>query len=127
MRYLLDTDVLLRYVEGDKKLKASIKQVLQDKNTQVFISVISGIEISIKNRLGKLSLKTSLNSIFETIEFDLLDINIKHVLEFNKLPMQKEHKDPFDRIIISQAKAENLTLITTDKKIWRYKLPLLKA
>lgn len=87
----------------------------------------SGIEISIKNRLGKLPLKTTLNRIFEASGFAVLDINSNHLFEFDKLPIHPGHKDPFDRILISQAKVENLTLITSDPKIWKYKIPVLKV
>ncbi|MEK7521355.1 MAG: type II toxin-antitoxin system VapC family toxin [Patescibacteria group bacterium] len=127
MRYLLDTNIFLRYVRGDRKLKNSVKEVLQDKNNRILISVISGVEISIKNKLGKLPLKTNLSRLFEVVDFELLNINWNHVLEFDRLHVDQKHKDPFDRLLIAQATAESLTLITADKKIWKYELPLLKA
>lgn len=125
MRYLLDTHILLWWLNDDKKLKSTVSKVIQDKENQIFISVVSGIEISIKNRSGKLPLKTTVKQIFKIAGFEVLDINLNHVLEFDKLPGC--HKNPFDRILISQAKVENLSLITSDEKIWKYDVKVYKA
>jgi len=125
MRYLVDTHILIQWVQGDKKLKNTIREVLQNSLNQVFVSVISGIEIAIKTKTGKLKLKTSLKNLFKESSFEVLETKFSHALELNVLPAY--HKDPFDRILISQAKAEGLTLITRDRKIWKYKIDLLKA
>ena len=61
----------------------------------------------------------------KNFEFEALSIDLNHILELEKLP--DYHKDPFDRILISQAKAENLTLISSDRKIWKYKIKTLKV
>lgn len=127
MKYLVDTNIFLWSLNGDKKLKGEIKEIIENPKSQIFISIASAWEISIKNRVGKLPLKTTLNKCFEILDFEILDINLIHILEFNKLPLHKDHKDPFDRILISQARVENLTFITSDEKIWKYHLPLLKA
>lgn len=127
MRYLLDTNIFLWSLNGDKKLKGEIKEIIKNPKSQIFVSVASAWEISIKNRVGKLPLKTTLSKCFEILDFEILDINLIHTLEFNKLPLHKDHRDPFDRILISQSRVENLTLVTTDEKIWKYDLPLLKA
>lgn len=127
MKYLLDTNILLWWLNDDKKLKASARKIIQARENQILISVVNGIEISIKNRLGKLPLRTTLNKIFQASNFDILNIDVNHLLLFDRLPPHPKHKDPFDRILISQAKTENLTLITSDPKIWKYKISLLKA
>lgn len=127
MRYLLDTNVLLWWLEDNKKLRFSVRKIIQSKENQILISVVNGIEISIKSRLGKLPLKTSVKRIFEVSNFLVLDVNVKHLFELDKLSIHSGHKDPFDRILISQAKVENLTLITSDSKIWKYKISMLKA
>ena len=125
MRYLVDTHILLWSISGSKRLKNSVKDILVDSSNQVYVSVVSGLEIAIKKRTGKIRLKTSLKECFKKSGFSLLDVNLSHALELDRLPIH--HNDPFDRILISQAKVENLTLITADKKIWRYKVPVLKA
>lgn len=127
MRCLVDTNIFLWSLNGDKKLKAEIKEIIENPKNQIFVSIASAWEISIKNRAGKLPLKTTLSKCFEILDFEILDINLIHTLEFNRLPLHKDHRDPFDRILISQARVENLTLITTDEKIWQYDLRLLKA
>lgn len=125
MRILLDTHVFLWALEGNKKLKDSIRRIIEDPKNQILVSVVNGIEISIKSRKEKLKLKTTLKRMFEISGFEILNINFNHLLALDKLPLH--HKDPFDRILISQSKVENLTLITSDIKIWKYDLKLLKA
>lgn len=127
MKYLLDTNIFLWSLNGDKKLKGEIREIIENPKSQIFVSIASAWEISIKNRAGKLPLKITLDKCFEILDFKILDITLIHTLEFNKLPLRKDHKDPFDRILISQARVENLTFITSDQKIWKYDLPLLKA
>lgn len=127
MNYLLDTNIFLWSLNGDKKLKREIKRIIKDPQNKISVSIASAWEISIKNRAGKLPLKTTLSKCFEISGFKILDINLNHILEFDKLSLHNDHKDPFDRILISQARVEDLTFITSDEKIWKYNLPLLKA
>ncbi len=127
MKYLLDTHILLWWLEDSKRLKSSVRKIIQDDKNELFISVISGAEISIKNRIGKLPLKTTVKKIFEASSFAVLEFNINHLIIMDKEPLQPDHKDPFDWILISQAKAEKLTLITSDPKIWQYRIALIKA
>ena len=127
MKYLIDTHTFIWWLEGNEKLKKSLRQLLESSESQIFVSVVTGIEISLKSRTKKLNLKTTIEKMFEISRFKILNIEFSHVLEFNKLPIHKYHKDPFDRILIAQAKVENLTLITSDPKIWKYKISLLKA
>ena len=127
MRYLVDTHILIWWLTNDKKLKTSIRKIIEKKENQITLSVVSGIEVSIKSRTRRLKLMTTVKRMFEISDFKVLDVNLSHILELEKLPLYRNHKDPFDRILISQAKVENLTLITTDEKIWKYNLSLLKA
>lgn len=125
MHYLLDTNIFLWWLDKDRKLKDAVQQIIKDPRNQIFVSVASGWEISIKNRAGKLPLKTTLKTCFEISGFEVLDMNLDHILKLDKLPLY--HKDPFDRILIAQAQVEHLILITNDKKIWKYKVDLLKC
>lgn len=125
MRYLVDTNIFLWWLNNDKRLKKEVFQILKDPKNQILISVASGWEISIKNRLGKLSLKTTLKRCFEVSGFEIMNINLNHILKLDKLPLH--HKDPFDRILISQSVVENLPLITNDRKIFKYKVKLIKC
>ena len=125
MRYLIDTHIFIWWLKDDKRLKSSVKDVLQSKNNQVFVSTVSALEMSIKNSKRKLILRTTVKRSFEISGFEVISINLNHAIELGKLPLY--HKDPFDRILISQARVENLTFITGDEKIWKYDLSLLKA
>ncbi len=127
MKYLLDTHTFIWWLEGNKKLKISARKILASSENQILVSVVSGIEISIKSRSRKLNITTTVKKMFEISGFKVLNVDFNHVLEFNQLPSHSDHNDPFDRILISQAKAEGLTLITSDPKIWQYKIHLIKT
>ncbi len=124
MRYLLDTHVFIWAMEENKRLPRDIKSKISDPNNEIFVSVTTIWEIIIKKRKGLKIPKDILGGIKKS-NFVLLSIDINHVLEVEKLP--GIHKDPFDRILISQTKVENLTLITSDEKIWKYDLSLIQA
>lgn len=127
MRYLIDTHIFIWWLTNDKKLETFIREIIENKENQIVVSVASGIEVNVKIRTRKLKLKTTVKTMFEISGFKALEINLNHILELDKLAWRKDHKDPFDRILISQARVENLTLITSDEKIWKYDVPLLKA
>lgn len=120
MRYLVDTHIFIWWISGDRKLKSSVKDVLRDPSNQVYVSVVSGLEIAIKKRTGKIRLKTSLKEFFKKSGFSVLDISLPHVLELDKLPSY--HKDSFDTILVAQARKEDITLVTEDPKIKKYKV-----
>jgi PIN domain nuclease of toxin-antitoxin system len=87
------------------------------------LSVASLWEITIKNQIGKLTLGLSLEELFEYADrnrIEIIQISYEHLLTLSKLPIH--HNDPFDRIIISQAIAENLTLVSKDKGFKKYKI-----
>ncbi len=125
MRCLLDTHIFLWSLNSDPKLKDSIRKILQDPQNEVYVSVVNGWEISIKHKVGKLPLKTTVAECFKKSDFKILNINLEHILQLDKLPLH--HKDPFDRILVSQAQVENLTLITSDQKIGQYPVKIMKC
>lgn len=87
------------------------------------MSVASLWEITIKFQIGKLTLNISLEDLFNYIDrnqIEIIPINIEHMLTLSELP--RHHGDPFDRLIISQAIAENLILITRDSGLKKYKV-----
>jgi len=123
MAYLLDTHTFLWFVAGDKQLPESVKAKIKDVNEVCFLSVTSLWEITIKHQIGKLTLDISLKELFEYADrnqIEILQISNEHLLTLSKLP--GHHSDPFDRLILSQALAENLTLITKDKGLKKYKI-----
>lgn len=123
MSFLLDTHVFLWFVSGDKQLPKSILDKIKDINTPCFLSSASLWEITIKKQIGKLKLEITLNELFDYIQrnqIEVLQTNFDHLLILENLP--KHHGDPFDRLIISQAIAEDLIIITRDKLFKKYKV-----
>jgi PIN domain nuclease of toxin-antitoxin system len=123
MAFLLDTHTFLWFVSGDKQLPASVREKIKDINQSCFLSVASLWEITIKEQLGKLSLSISLQELFDYTDrnqIEIISITYDHLLTLAKLP--DHHRDPFDRLIISQAISENLVLLTRDKELKKYKI-----
>lgn len=125
MRYLLDTNIFLWWLNDDKQLKSTIRKLIFDPKNIIYVSVVSGLEMSIKHKIGKLPLKTSIKKCFDISQFEVVPLSLEHALTMDTLPLL--HKDPFDRILIAQSMAENLTLITSDEKIWKYPVKVLRA
>ncbi len=115
MQYLCDTHVFLWFVSNAKELSQTAKNLIEDGNNEIFLSIASLWEISIKNSLGKLTINGKYESVIDDVNdnsIQILPINFAHTVEQNRLPFH--HRDPFDRIIISQAIAENINLISAD-------------
>lgn len=118
MRYLLDTHIFIWSIEGNHKLKPDARNIIRDKSNIVFLSIISVWEITIKVMLKKLKLDIPITKIFKNLEFEILPIKLDHVLVLLKLlPI---HKDPFDRMLVAQAKSEKLIILTEDPNIKQY-------
>jgi hypothetical protein len=125
MSYLLDTHTFIWWIEDNLNLSYQSKQIISNPNNLIFISAVNTWEITIKKSLGKLNVPGNLEEIILQCGFDVLPITIKHTLYIENL--DKHHDDPFDRLLISQAIIENLTIITRDEKIIKYKVPYILA
>lgn len=125
MKYLLDTHTFIWVMERSRRIPKEIEGKISDPRNHVVVSVATVWEIIIKRMKKPLEMPKDILGGINQAGFVLLPIEIAHVLEVEKLPLL--HKDPFDRMLISQAKVENLTLITADPKIWEYKIPLIKV
>ena len=115
MKYLIDTHTFLWFNEGSNDLSNTAKQLIADKNNEIYISIASLWEISIKTALNKLTINGSYELIIEDVtenDMEILPINFAHTVIQNQLPFH--HRDPFDRIIIAQAIAENINIISKD-------------
>lgn len=115
MDYLLDTHTLLWFLEGSSDLSPTSRKIIEDKNSVVLVSLVWIWEITIKQNLGKLVLNIDLgelkNKLYEN-DFQFLPIDFEHIIGLSALPLS--HRDPFDRLLISQAITENLVLISKD-------------
>ncbi len=122
MSLLLDTRVLLRWLAGTAQLTPAVRAQIGDPAQRVFVSVASGWETAIKLGLGKLPAPANaaewLPRELRANRFTPLPIALHHALAVEQLP--RHHSDPIDRLLIAQALAERLTLVTADPQFARY-------
>ena len=127
MKYLLDTHAFLWFVSDDSRLSPRARSIIKDRNKEVYFSAASAWEMSIKIRLGRLTIEEELEPFIvkqlAENNFSTLSITVLHSLYTSKLP--EIHKDPFDRMIIAQSRLENMSLISKDKNIKKYKVPMV--
>lgn len=123
MDLLLDTNAFLWFCEDNPKLSSIGKQYIENPNNASFISMASLWEIAIKLSLGKLKFKISFDKFVELVEdngFKILSITFEHALNVSKLEFH--HRDPFDRLLISQGIVEDIPIITADTAFDKYKI-----
>jgi PIN domain nuclease of toxin-antitoxin system len=121
MRLLVDTHILIWFLEGNPSLTQPRQQLIIDSDNEVFVSIACLWEIAIKISTGKLNLSLSMKEIVDYLgeeNFNILSITSEHIIEVEKFHFH--HKDPFDRILAAQAKVESLVLITDDKYMKLY-------
>jgi PIN domain nuclease of toxin-antitoxin system len=126
MRIIIDTHVLIWYLNGDKELPARLIKTVEDPNNTIVISVATLWEITIKLAKEKLKTGISLDQIQEYIksrDVELLDVEFNSLLALLKLPYH--HGDPFDRMLIAQATAFNLPIISADRHFAAYPINVI--
>jgi len=126
MRYLIDTHVIIWLAKDSTELPKSIKELIERREHEIYICSASLWEIAIKLNLGKLDLKLPLDKLLGDIKaggFNVLQVEDEYLCKLSELP--HVHKDPFDRLIISTALVEGLTIITTDENIQKYDVPCI--
>ena len=126
MRYLLDTHTFIWFSENDKLLSKKAAKEITDIDNSCFLSIASLWEIAVKHSLGKLDLKNPFNKIHTFLSENNIDILPVEMDDLNTLlKLEHFHRDPFDRVIIAQAIAKDLTLLTTDKNFKFYPVKCL--
>ncbi len=124
MKVLLDTHVLLWYVMGDARLCHQARNIIEAKSDLSF-SAASLWEIAIKTNIGKLQLQCSFDDLLMRLDYiqaEILPISIEDTRTYLALPLDADHRDPFDRILVAQAIARSLVLVSGDPKFDRYTL-----
>jgi PIN domain nuclease of toxin-antitoxin system len=122
---LLDTHAILWWLADDVRLGPVARDVIGDERNEAFVSAASSWEISIKRSLGKLDAPDDLGAIIEEEGFSPLAITFFHGERAGALaPL---HRDPFDRMLIAQAQAEGLELITADARLAEYGVRTVNA
>ncbi|MBT3375586.1 MAG: type II toxin-antitoxin system VapC family toxin [Lentisphaerae bacterium] len=122
MRYLLDTHTLLWFLQGASQLPDAVAERIEAPQAETWISMASVWEMAIKTGLGKLrvpySLDKELPDLLEQNGFAVLNFGFDHLAAVSQLPFH--HRDPFDRLLVSQALVEGLTLISCDSAMDAY-------
>jgi PIN domain nuclease of toxin-antitoxin system len=121
VRLLLDTHVFLWWRSG-KAMRQHVMDAIRGAD-EVFVSAASGWEVAIKAAAGKLRLSASFAEGVADSEFEPLPITLEHAALVAELPFH--HRDPFDRLLLAQARAERLTFVTADRELERYGGPFL--
>ena len=128
MRLLLDTHIFIWWAEDPDSLSSTALSALEDESNELVLSIASAWEMQIKIQIGKLKLSRSLQGLIasqqQANDLQLLPVEFDHVLALGHLPLH--HKDPFDRLIIAQAIAEGMTLVSVDTEFPAYPVKLLK-
>lgn len=123
--YLLDTHVLIWWWTDSPRLGMQARAVLQDPDSALFLSAVSVWEIAVKRKAGRLGLIGELDELAADPDFKPLPIMWQHAVLVESLP--DLHTDPFDRMLVAQAKHEGLVLITADHAVQAYPVDLLPA
>ena len=127
MRALLDTHVVLWWLGAAERLTATVRALLEDPASEILVSSVSSAEIAIKHSLGRLVLPGAPSSLvtglFREDGFVPLPFEHAHAFELARLPLH--HRDPFDRMLVAQARVEDVPLVTTDAKLGAYEVHLV--
>ncbi|MCX6461368.1 MAG: type II toxin-antitoxin system VapC family toxin [Actinobacteria bacterium] len=124
MRLLLDTNVLLNWLEG-RRLSHDAAQAITDSANDAFVSVATVWEMGIKYAVGKLSVPPPSEDTLDALGFSVLGIRVGDAQRLAELPLQ--HRDPFDRMLVAQALGESLTLVTRDRTLAAYGVAVITA
>lgn len=122
MRLLLDTHALMWWFSDSRSLKADAWSAISAADI-VWVSAVSALEVAIKTRLGKLHVEGPLEAMTRRAGFEELSITLRHADHVRLLP--SHHGDPFDRLLVAQAQMEGATLVTHDRQLGLYDVPVL--
>lgn len=124
MRYLIDTQILIWYQLNSPRISPHVAAILLDLSNEIFVSQITLLEIAIKQKIGKLpELDVSIEEIVSVIKqdgFSVLNLETRHIANYDRIPLVHDHRDPFDRLILATALSENVSLISADEKFRSY-------
>ena len=124
MRLLLDTHIVLWQLSGQRELSSAARDAIAAADELLF-SVVSFAEIGVKAAVGKLVVPDNFRQTVADSGVTFLGLDVDHGLAVAQLPLH--HRDPFDRLLIAQARAEQLTVVTADRRFLDYDLPVIDA
>jgi PIN domain nuclease of toxin-antitoxin system len=127
---LLDTHTFIWATLQTSSLSGKSRTIISDKNNEICVSTVSFWEISLKTRIKKFSFENININDFPThaknMGFTIIDMGENEAITFHELPLKKNHKDPFDRMLIWQAITKNMTMLSKDELFEQYKKDGLK-
>jgi PIN domain nuclease of toxin-antitoxin system len=123
LRLLLDTHALLALLSSDYPLSSGARTTIERPGAQLVVSVVSVWEIAIKRAIGKLEAPANVIERIEEAGVEMLTITARHAHATGELPMH--HRDPFDRLLIAQAKLEGCAIVTGDRALSLYGVPIV--
>jgi PIN domain nuclease of toxin-antitoxin system len=125
VRLLLDTHAFLWWLTGGRRLGAGARRVIAEPENVVFVSAATAWEIAVKRASGKLDAEGDIGSWIEDEGFARLPIEVEHAIASAELP--RHHSDPFDRLLVAQARLEDLALVAHDDQIDKYDVTVIDA
>jgi PIN domain nuclease of toxin-antitoxin system len=120
---IIDTHAALWFLEGDSRLSATARVLIEDDGIERRLSAASVWEVAIKRRLGKLVAPADFHVHLGKQGVRGLPITDAHAVRIADLPMH--HRDPFDRILVAQAEAEGMSILSVDRRLHAYGVPVL--
>lgn len=124
MRLLLDTQVVLWQLAGSRPVRSEARAAIE-RATELAFSVVSFAEIGVKAAIGKLTVPADLHDHVLRSGLSVVGLAPDHGLLVAQLPLH--HRDPFDRLLIAQARCEGLTIVTADQRFSEYDVPVIAA
>jgi len=124
-RVLLDTHALLWWLADHKALGKSAREIISNERNTIYVSAATTWEISIKKAKGLLSAPDDIDGIMDEEGFESLPVTLFHGERAGELP--EIHRDPFDRMLVAQAQAEGLEILTKDAEIPEYGIKVIDA
>jgi PIN domain nuclease of toxin-antitoxin system len=123
-RLLLDSNVVVYLDQYPDRLPAPARDQI-DEAHEVYVSAVTGWELAIKQANGALSLNAPVSALVESLRLLELPITIRHGERVRTLPLI--HRDPFDRLLVAQSMIEGLTLVTSDRRLAQYGVPIMQV
>lgn len=122
MKYLLDTHIILWALIDDPRINGEVKDIILNPKNTIYYSTVSPWEVEIRHLRNPNFKLSGEQLIFLCDQNGLLNLSVQneHIKELKNLDRQSDHKDPFDKILLAQARQEGMILITHDSKFRQY-------
>jgi PIN domain nuclease of toxin-antitoxin system len=125
MKLLLDTHALLWALEGGQKLSEPARAGVENPAHTILVSVVSTWEIALKTATGRMKIRGDLFDSIDRVGYHRLPLGFAEVKRLGTLPKHPRHKDPFDRLLVAIALEEGASLVTCDRAMGHYGVPVV--